>query len=427
MRFSSLIRIGLLILFSISPFLAILTSYISSKGVPFAEYIGGVKDIVVLFLVFMTCVAIYKANVIKRKSMTMFFLISFFLVYFSLHFIGYVDLLLILDGVRYQLIYVALGCTLVVYNSFTLKSFDILPLVCKIATIHLLLALLIAIMEFFDPSVIEIIYGVSKENMNNVELAVGTRLISILSNPINLGAFVVFGQICFFYIAESKNNNFTWLVFWSVSAVSLFVILFTYSRLALIAFSIVYAMFVFRGVAKRRFIIPVLLITSLSVFLASSITSYDDFSGIIERLSNLGTSKEYTDNTRVNNWNSAYIKLINGDPVSMLWGLGSGASNPSFNSGGVIVENSFISILVDFGFIGAGMYAIIIAIFIFNAINLRHHKTEESFLIITFIIFFIVMSMGNDFNRNFPFVFYFWLFFYFSFSERNGVYKEKVC
>ncbi|BCV44455.1 hypothetical protein TUM17379_14730 [Shewanella algae] len=59
------------------------------------------------------------------------------------------------------------------------------------------LVTLIAVYEYFDPTIIEFMYGVPQTDIPNIKLPIGYRLISTMLNPINLGAY-----LCFFYISR---------------------------------------------------------------------------------------------------------------------------------------------------------------------------------------------------------------------------------
>ncbi|WP_251767490.1 hypothetical protein, partial [Shewanella indica] len=195
-------------------------------------------------------------------------------------------------------------------------------------------------------------------------------------------------------------------------------VLLSYSRLAVIALILVFAMYLMREVVRNTFLaiftIALALILSFSFvasFLSENIT-------VIERTMQVISLDTYVQNSRVDNWLSGMGNLDN--ILYVLWGLGLGVARPSGDDA-IVVENAFISIFINFGLIGFIIYLYFFVMGFYNAFYVlkKHREHRYSFLFLSVFSVLFVMSTGNDINRNYPFSFIFWVFVYFSFSFRK--------
>ncbi|KPH95215.1 hypothetical protein AMS58_07610 [Pseudoalteromonas porphyrae] len=337
----------------------------------------------------------------KLNNLDVYFLL--FLTYFLFHIVTLNDIGLWVDGIRYQLGYMIIGVLIVVNRAYMVRLDKIAAIIFFIS----IPVVLIAIVEFFDSGVIEALYGESKYMLNHTELALGERLISTFVNPINLGVFLTVSYASAFYMYKESKVNV--LVFSLFSAALFFVITFTFSRIAIISFCIMSIyFFLISGSNIKRVILLLFLLTliyslSFDVF-SLSILSEFNVDLILERLTNISSADTYTENARVKNWG---VALQNIDSVLFsLWGLGVGFINPTVERGGIVVENMFISILIEFGIIGLLLYLSYFFYLVKASLNLNGN---EKYFACGFLIVFLVCGMGNDLNRNFPFVFYFWI------------------
>ncbi|EJL6364836.1 O-antigen ligase family protein [Vibrio cholerae] len=260
--------------------------------------------------------------------------------------------------------------------------------------------------ELFDPKIISILYGVDKSSMSNVTLAIGDRLISTLGNPINLGIYMCFFICSSYFLAKKADVFYYWIIFWILFGLTSLVIFFTLSRLAFLTLII---LFLYIGIdgwrSRNKTTLSVISILVLLIFpkLLSVLLSNSD---IFSRFYDMLELTTFSENSRISNWEVALKNLDSF--IKMIWGLGIGASNPTSGSGGILVENSLLTILIEFGLIGLTMYISIVFSMYFRANDSHFFEKEYSVFFNMFLITFFVMSIGNDVNRNFPFVFYFW-------------------
>ncbi|MEO3682796.1 hypothetical protein ABHN84_10915 [Shewanella vesiculosa] len=380
------------LLFAISPFLIVLNYFFNPIPVSL------IKEIIQLQVIFVLLLKLFKC---KFNNFETFYLL--FLLYFLLHIITLNNIELWLDGIRYQLGYMIIGILLIVNRTINVELAKLISILFYAS----LPVLFIAVFEFFDSSIIDILYGQSKYMLNHTELALGERLISTFGNPINLGVFLTIGFVSAVFMYKEKKLN---LPFFSVYVVaSFFVVLFTFSRIALISFLLVSLYLIFVGGSYiKKFI---LLIACVTLFYSVSLNfenlSYlKDFNIelMLGRFFDISNSSTYVENARVQNW---IIALKNIDSIIFtVWGLGVGFINPNAESGGFIVENLFISILIEFGMVGLLLYFIHILYLLRASFKL---KDNEQIFCVSFLMVFLISGLGNDLNRNFPFVFYFWI------------------
>ncbi|HCV02439.1 MAG TPA: hypothetical protein DG048_07330 [Pseudoalteromonas sp.] len=267
---------------------------------------------------------------------------------------------------------------------------------------------MVALTEFYDDSIISFLYGIPKYQMNHVDLAAGQRVISTLGNPINLSGYMVFSYLIAFYLYT--NDKVGSISFYILTATFLLVTFLTLSRLGLIAFlSVLLLSNMFFLRARNAILLFSLIFISILylIFDGGFLLRNFDVELLFSRFFNLLDSGTYLENARIRNWFYAF-QLIE-TPFDFFWGKGLGVSNSDINKGGVLIENSFITYIVEVGLIGLLFLALLIFYTISKIWQTNSIKSFGNFLLL-YIIFFIVMSLGNDFVKNFPFVFYFWVF-----------------
>jgi hypothetical protein len=408
---ASISRFLIIFLFSVLPFWEVVVSQI--------DYFLGNKDLFASFryffkfllIIILFILLVKNYSILKFKTFYLFLLLTFF--YYLFHIFGESNYFLILDGLRYELIFFLISI-LIILNRSVIFNYSVLPnidILIKIVFIQGIIVIVFSLWQLWDISILEFIYRRPLEEMRNIKLAIGYRLVSLLVNPINLGAFlIIFWLSIFFYY--QKNNSLKRFFFYLFFTFLCFILIIgTLSRLALLTFVFVFLTmnFIYSIYNKRNFI----LFSSIVFFSLLFVVSYiEDYSLVFTRFESLNNSTEYTSDSRVSNWNRAFGSLSN---INYLWGMGIGISSPDSdkvsNYNALMIENSFISIFLQYGLIGFIFYCIIIFKFFINIIRIKPLYNLYFYFLLGFLLLFVFMSFGNDFQRNLPFVFYFWIFY----------------
>ncbi|MGU3144750.1 O-antigen ligase family protein [Vibrio cholerae] len=382
--------------------LVVLSPLLTVLSYRFGFFVGGYKEIIQISLTLI--VFYYLIEKIRLKISWPITLVACFSLYCLFHFIGWRDIGLIFDGFRFQVIYM-ISCSLLLISSISCRNNDV-DVFIKSLFYSGLPVLSIGLIELFDPKIISILYGVDKSSMSNVTLAIGDRLISTLGNPINLGIYMCFFICSSYFLAKKTDVFYYWVIFWILFGLSSLVIFFTLSRLAFLTLIILFLYIGIDGWRSRNkttlIVISILVLLIFPKLLSVLLSNSDIFSRFYDMLE-LTT---FSENSRISNWEVALKNLDSF--IKMIWGLGVGASNPTSGSGGILVENSLLTILIEFGLIGLTIYISIVFSMYFRANDSHFFEKEYSVFFNMFLITFFVMSIGNDVNRNFPFVFYFW-------------------
>ncbi|MDV2343567.1 O-antigen ligase family protein [Vibrio cholerae] len=382
--------------------LVVLSPLLTVLSYRFGFFVGGYKEITQISLTLI--VFYYLIEKIRLKISWPITLVACFSLYCLFHFIGWRDIGLIFDGFRFQVIYM-ISCSLLLISSISCRNNDV-DVFIKSLFYSGFPVLSIGLIELFDPKIISILYGVDKSSMSNVTLAIGDRLISTLGNPINLGIYMCFFICSSYFLAKKADVFYYWIIFWILFGLTSLVMFFTLSRLAFLTLII---LFLYIGIdgwrSRNKTTLSVISILVLLIFpkLLSVLLSNSD---IFSRFYDMLELTTFSENSRISNWKVALKNLDSF--IKMIWGLGIGASNPTSGSGGILVENSLLTILIEFGLIGLTMYISIVFSMYFRANDSHFFEKEYSVFFNMFLITFFVMSIGNDVNRNFPFVFYFW-------------------
>ncbi|WP_335911003.1 hypothetical protein [Shewanella indica] len=389
-----------------------------SAFIPFLRhihaYMPALKDLLCIILIFILVIKALNHFKNSRKISSTALLSLFCILYFSLHIVSVASLENIIEDFRFQVFYLILFSLLIVcYEKVDLKFIHFFSWTMFIACFFVLL---ISIFEYYDQGFIFKIYGSYKEDMDNTRLSYGYRLISTMNNPINYAFFIIFLiPLSSFVFYKTKYHSLVYLFFTILVGLG---VLLSYSRLAVIALILVFAMYLMREVVRNTFLaiftIALALILSFSFvasFLSENIT-------VIERAMQVISLDTYVQNSRVDNWLSGMGNLDN--ILYVLWGLGLGVARPSGDDA-IVVENAFISIFINFGLIGFIIYLYFFVMGFYNAFYVlkKHREHRYSFLFLSVFSVLFVMSTGNDINRNYPFSFIFWVFVYFSFSFRK--------
>ncbi len=285
------------------------------------------------------------------------------------------------------------------------------------------IAIFFALWQFFDVSILEAIYRKPLEDIGNLTLAIGYRLASTMINPINFGAFLVIFYLVVHYLYEVRKIGF--FIYGCLTFVILLMIVGSLSRLALLAFLAVLSFLHFyKAPFYRIFIASLIFIVVLFVAIAF------DFGSITSRFEELFLLTTYTENERIQNWLFAIFHL---ESYQYIWGRGLGASSPDssvvFSTSAIMIENAFLSVFIQYGLIGLISVILILMRFFYVGFSLSYLNPPLGKFVIGFLVFFVVLSLGNDFLRISPFVYYFWFFYsYFEvlYAKQGGyVYHAK--
>lgn len=378
--FSTIIRVTTYLMIGLSPFINLLNLQVHG--------LAGIKEIYQLLIIIIFLLVL----ILNRKLYLASILIPLYLYVMAFFASGVntPDVNLYMDGLRFQLGYVIV-CILIIMSGF---KFDI-RVIRKIISFVYLLSLVVGSIEFFDPVVIETLYGIKKEDLPNTKLAVGFRLISIFSNPINYSIFLCIGYLCFYF--EFIRFKKILILLGLLTAIN---IALTFSRAGLLIFCSI-LIFINLVNLKRVFWVGLILIPVFGLLSVFSLDENDALKGIAERNSSLVDVTTFTENDRVRNWEEAFAK---NSAKELIVGNGLGSSNSDRSTAGTLIENSFLSIFFDLGIIGFFSFLVFLVYLLSNCLISKN----KSFYLLFFFVFF-AFGVGNDIHKNFPFVFYFWL------------------
>lgn len=274
--------------------------------------------------------------------------------------------------------------------------------------------------KFINPEIVDLYTKTHDAVLKNIGIPgfERVRITSTLGNPINLGLFMVVGIISALYIMESTNKKLIYLFCFLCLPLFLIVIMFTLSRTAYGSLLLVISSYLLFKVSiekkikeKLFFLMSIVLIISILSFIVS-----DERNNLI-LLRLFQTIDMYTFSTdpRLEKWGTV-IRNLNAEPIYFLWGFGLGNAGTSGLTGNyIIIENSFISIIYELGFIGLMLFCLILFYYLLNTFKLLKIKNKEDKLLgwafIAYFITFIFASLFIDAYINNPFSSYFWLFF----------------
>lgn len=344
-----------------------------------------------------------------------FFILLVYAIYIFSHVIGDTELLLVFEGFRHEVLFVLMAVLLFAYglmvnNKGFLPEFNV---IIGTVLINGAVAAAFAIWQFFDETVLELLYRKSLEEINNITLAIGYRLTSTMVNPINFGSYMVMCFVAVQYYFENKKISS--VLYFSLFLLLFFLVMGSLSRLALLSMIVVLIYFYLYKTSLVRFFMMFLLMIAAGFYVLTSL----DFELILGRFDNLLISDAYTGNDRVGNWGNAISSL---EPYQYIWGRGMGASSPDSSivaeTSAITIENGFVSIFIQYGVLGLFLLFLVIGRFFYIGQRIMRFNKSLGKFCVGFLLFFLVISMGNDFFRNSPFVLYFWFFY---------IYFELLC
>lgn len=339
--------------------------------------------------------------------------------------------ILIFDVLRIQIIPIALGVFLLINLRGRFDAYQLLKSVVNYSLFVSFTALAISIIEYFHQDILVSLYRTEISELGHADTSFGKRLLSIYENPINFGAAICLSFACFSYLlVKWRNKASLSFSIWLIIALSFILLALTLSRTAFAVGALVLLLVTIQ-LAKYKKITPiVILVTLIGFALLGSLYYFDEIAFLVKRIDSLASLNTYTENARVENW---AILFSHFDVwVYIFAGLGAGKSNPdgelALTQGTYVVENAFISNLVDFGLIGLFFYVLIILRFTYCAFKIKQPDAKLFFKV--FVLVFFIFSLANDFNRNQPFSFYFWFLYFLAesalFQDNYSIKKGAV-
>ena len=326
----------------------------------------------------------------------------------------------VFDSIRYRSMYIITFILLFsCVNKRTVRIEKYADTVFHIMFIIGMIVALIAIVEIIDPLRVYSIYG-NNLTLHRYIIINGkkyVRLISTLSNPINLGLQMVISMSSAIYLIFDKKYIYkkVWhrLIYLSGAMLFIFIIILTYSRTAYIALmGTVFSFFVIRifykNSRKRKKFLQIIGMLLAALMLTFIIGTNENLSTRISHMS-IGDFKESIRYREV----LETFQKSNGNIINYFLGFGIGVH---IGDGGQhIFELGYASLLFESGAIGLGIFVwyIITAFRICkkvissSAVNYRLELLANTFFSI--IGGFICSMISEDTYMQLPYCLYFWL------------------
>lgn len=339
---------------------------------------------------------------------------AIYVLYTTLHFVSSTQAPLMLEGFRLELLLPLIAVFIAASNDDSAVTPEQFTAIVKfqgyvVATF--------ALWQLFDIRILEILYRKPTDQIPHLSWFSLPRLISLIGNPISLGAFMSIWLVAVWHstelahVGKPRSGGRRGHAVLVASAIGALVTVMTLSRTSLIAYLAVALSVLSHGSSKRK-LLAVILPTTAIFGITLLMTSDIDTDVVFKRFGNLGNIEEYSGNLRVSNWGAA-LKDLEG--VNFFWGLGIGHSTPSeelaekYN--GAIVESAFVSQLVNYGIVGLALYTTIIIRFARCALIIFRENAGNGKMLMLMVFIHCFFGMANDFHRNQPFSLYFWLLY----------------
>lgn len=283
----------------------------------------------------------------------------------------------------------------------------------KIFFFQFLTIVTIGWVEIFDKKIRFFLYAEKANNLVTGFPGVEeVRLVSTLENPINLGVFICLGVGFISYYLLKTNRPFLLLM---TVLYALPVLFLTFSRTAIGIYLIILMLIVlpitFLKSTRLKKVMLVCCFTLVSISIISYVASDDKLRSVIEKRFDQkqgSATNSISHDPRFQNWTNAYSYLNNQSLFFTLVGGGVGLSNPAGEIGTYKIENSYITVIYQTGFIGGGIYFFIIYC-MFRACwkAKRLYGSDLALSTIIFTVAYVLAAMTSDLHRNNPFSFYF--------------------
>lgn len=292
-----------------------------------------------------------------------------------------------------------------------LQTASIQRIFSKILAFNLTVVILVGYFEIANKEVLEILYG--EQAMNLVTGIPGIpqiRSVSTLENPINLALFLT---LCVTYFsATAPRVTIRHLL---IAAVSLPLLLATFSRIFVVLYSLILIAVLFRyfirsSIAGKISLGALAIATTITALNAISSAKHeiDIYEAIEARVQQTLDGIQSRDDPRFENWESAFRSLHSFPVVGPVGGLGLGVSNPgNFEQGQFRIENSFLTIYLQLGLLGLILFFIPIGMA--TLLTLKGKMPAEGGRTLAIALVILIGGVTNDSHRNMPFSFYLWI------------------
>jgi len=314
------------------------------------------------------------------------------------------NFLLTIEGIKLQFLLILYIFFLSILINKNISKLPTIEIINKIFLFQLISVILIALLELYNQNILVFLYNKPLEDIPHISFFSFQRLISIIGNPINLGAFILVTLAFQINLYTNKNNFFAKYTLFILAGL---VVLLTLSRLALIVFIVFVLILVIIKGRKGVILLLIIIIISSIIYLLFLDIELGKFGS---RIFGILDSNVVLNNSRLDNWTIAFSQIDG--IINFMFGFGLGQSNPSSelveNHGAFMIENAFVSVFIDLGLSGLVIYIAIFLRFVYLSISYYNLTKNPSFIIFIFIMF--IFSLANDFHRNMPFSFYFWFF-----------------
>lgn len=321
-----------------------------------------------------------------------------------------------LNVFRYRCMYAVTFCAL--FNGFNFTKTELTEFgerVLQIIYLSSLFVALIGAVELFFPKAIYTMYGDNLTPHLTVYFTQTTdrRLVSTMSNPINLGLQMSLPIVAGLYFLHNKYKAMTVIrrIFCALSIVLYAVIaLYTYSRTAYIAIiGTIIAFYLFqilfgRGHRKKKVtllfaVCAAALVVVIFLLLNKNIAARFGKISVIDLLNNPRFERAYN---AFSNADRSIGPLI----------FGYGAGKLLGGSGQYVFEFGYASLLFEAGVLGLALFGFAVFKSIRTSIKLLCMECTTSLLALTylgFIVVFCVAMLTEDVYFQLPICLYFWL------------------
>lgn len=399
------------------PFLPLLSEFFLIRVFDNYTLIGFIKEVLIFLFIF-NCfsVLIIRKNLFLKVDVVSLTILAFFIY-------GLAHILITEASVRnsinnFRLIYLnQLLSVMLILLFINLRKKPNIDLTFIIIFISAVFVSLFGLYEkLFNPDIINLY----KLNFDSVEKNTGivgfprVRIVSTLGNPINLSMFMVVGIIALIYLKSVGilRSNFILIFFYILFITILLMTLSRTGYLSLLGVFLMYMSMIF--FSNKKLLLYYILIIGLFALLLYYIIVNNDL--LLYRVQQMIDFEYVSKNEpRLENW-SYLLSILLKDKVYLMWGLGLGNAGTSGLEGNkTIVENSFIAILYELGFIGLIFFLRIIYLFSKNSVIIIkdsiHYKDKIlGWAALMYLVAFLLSSLFMDSYLNNPFNFYFWLF-----------------
>lgn len=402
------IKLLLLSLFFITPFLTVMSIQLPGFSLGNVSVISLVKEVIMSLIIFLIFISMMlnKKNKIDKFSC----LIICYIIYGVLHIcISTVKFKYGIDKFRLVYMYPITFISIYLYILNNRQSDlinEYVKGIKKIFNFQLIIILFFSLLEIvMGDNLRKIIY---KGNFDKLHINLlgeqGLRIVSIIGNPINLSIILSLG-IAFLLFA--KKGVFRYFII----SLSISIVLLSFSRTSYLIILIIFLMYiVFNRKSIRKIIFVVTIPIILSIYFFTNNTMTDKVSLVIKRVNTINVDT-LNNNIRIDNWKLYIENTVANNPLNFLWGSGLGSSNSDSSQkvdNVYIVENSYVSILGEQGVIGLTMYIAIIILTIIRLLRLRKIKNQYTILLVI-LLSILFGSLFNDLYVNNPFSQYFWI------------------